>query len=413
LRKVNNTSKGDLFYDLFYNNESKYKKDPMNNTTKKVKSYEQTPKNKIEYVESDNNYILEQLAINYKNNKFQTENRQNKVQLENHNSSNINNNNIKKPNTGSKHLNKNNKVNYQKVFLSKNEKPNNQNYYETYNSIELDDSKISIIHNNKKYTTNNKNCKLVDKKMNLSECYNKQECLNFNDTQKLKKKYQDYHTKDICLIDTAMNLANNCLNSNINSLVDKSTENINNKDSGMQIIVCSTGSERNKISISPNSTINHNKLNIIHYNENNRNKNNNYNINIDLEQMNSKGKNNKLISAKNENKMANYNKYYIDYNNNTNTNTNGNINEKTGTLLKNISFVNQNKNNVNNVNNANNLSRTPKYSGIGATQNMMNINGNINANINTNNNNQFANKAGNTFNNYPNMQFAMGNNEMF
>ena len=149
-----------------------------------------------------------------------------------------------------------------------------------------------------------------------------------------------------------MNLANNCLNSNINNLVGKSNENINNKDSGMQIIVCSTGSERNKICISPNSTINHNKLNIIHYNENNRNKNNNnnYNINIDLEQMNSKGKNSKLISTKNENKMANYNKYYTDYNNNNNINTNINTNEKSGTLLKNVSFVNQNKNNTNKLN---------------------------------------------------------------
>jgi hypothetical protein len=76
--------------------------------------------------------------------------------------------------------------------------------------------------------------------------------------------------------------------------------------------------------------------------------------------MNSKGKNNKLISAKNENKMANYNKYYLDYNNNTNTNTNGNINEKTGTLLKNISFVNQNKNNVNNANKVNPKKRESK-----------------------------------------------------
>ena len=348
LKKVNNSSKGDLFYDLFYNNENKYKKDAMNNTTKKVKSYEQTPKNKIEYVESDNNYNLEQFAMNYKNNKYQTENRLKKVQLENHNSSNMNNN-IRKPNVGSKNLNnKNNIVNYQKVFLTKNEKTNNHNYYETYNSIELDNSKISIIHNNKKYVTNNKKSKIADKKLNMSECYNKQECLAFNDTQKLKKKYQDYHSKDICLIDTAVNLANNCLNSNINSLVDKSNENINNKDSGMQIIVCSTCSEKNKISISPNSTINNNKLNIIHYNENNRNKNNNYYINIDLEQMNSKDKNNKLISAKNENKIANYNKYYTDYN--TNSNTNINMNEKTGTLLKNISFVNQTKNNANKVN---------------------------------------------------------------
>ena len=354
LKKVNNSSKGDLFYDLFYNNENKYKKDAMNNTTKKFKSYEQTPKNKIEYVESDNNYNLEQIAINYKNNKYQTENKLKKVQNENHNSSNMNNNNIRKPNIVSKNSNKNYIVNYQKVLLSKNEKTNNHNYYETYNSIELDDSKISIIHNNKKYVTNNKNSKTVDKKLNLSESYNKQECLNFNDTQKLKKKYQDYHSKDICLIDTAVNLANNCLNSNINNLVGKSNENINNKDSGMQIIVCSTGSERNKICISPNSTINHNKLNIIHYNENNRNKNNNnnYNINIDLEQMNSKGKNSKLISTKNENKMANYNKYYTDYNNNNNINTNSNINtnEKSGTLLKNVSFVNQNKNNTNKLN---------------------------------------------------------------
>ena len=349
LKKVNNSSKGDLFYDLFYNNENKYKKDAMNNTTKKFKSYEQTPKNKIEYVESDNNYNLEQFAMNYKNNKYQTENRLKKVQLENHNSSNINNN-TRKPNAGSKNSNKNNIVNYQKVLLAKNEKTNNHNYYETYNSIELDDSKISIIHNNKKYVTNNKNSKIADKKLNLSECYNKQEYLAFNDTQKLKKKYQDYHSKDICLIDTAVNLANNCLSSNINSLVDKTNENINNKDSGMQIIVCSTGSERNKISISPNNTINHNKLNIIHYNENNRNKNNNYNINIDLEQMNSKGKNHKLISAKYENRIANYSKYYTDYNNNTNSNTNINTNEKTGTLLKSISFVNQTKNNTNKVN---------------------------------------------------------------
>ena len=348
LRKVNNTSKGDLFYDLFYSNESKYnnKKDAMNNTTKKFKSYEQTPKNKIEYIESENNYNLEQYQINYKNSKFQTENRLKKVQIENHNSNNLNNN-IRKPNVGSKNSNKNNIVNYQKVFLSKNEKTNNHNYYETYNSIELDDSKISIIHNNKKYTTNNKNSKIADKKLNLSECYNKQECLNFNDTQKLKKKYQDYHSKDMCLIDTAVNLANNCLNSNINNLVDKTTENINNKDSGMQIIVCSTGSERNKISISPNNTINHNKLNIIQYNENNRNKNNNYNININLEQMNSKGKN-RLISAKNENRMINYNKYYTDCN--INNNNNINMNEKTGTLLKSVSFVNQSKNNANKLN---------------------------------------------------------------
>ena len=70
-----------------------------------------------------------------------------------------------------------------------------------------------------------------------------------------------------------------------------------------------------------------------------------------------------------------------------------------------------NLNNVNNVNNANNLSRTPKYAGMAPAQNRMNINGNINSNINTNN--QFVNKAGNNYNNYQNMQFSMGNNEMY
>ena len=346
LKESNNISKKCFFFDK----DNKSLKDNLN-TKRRIKNNEHTPKNKISSLENDLNYYLDQLSVN--NKKSQTENKLKKnFENQNYDINNVNNN----YNNNKINNNKNNLVNYQNVYLTKNENIKN-NYFELYNSIEGNELKKSLLNNNKDYNKMiHKNS--MDKNLNLSENYNNKENSNYNDSKQVKRKVD---LKDIHFKGQIANIDNNSLNYNINNMTYLSSNNVNKNDNEMQIILSNTDSCKKKISISPTTTIYHNKFNIIQFNGNNNNNykiNNNNDININLEDINSKNYLNnspQIVLNKNKNNnRINYNNYHTEYKSQTNNeliNSNNknlylNNNDEEHSLLKNSSFGKQEKNNI-------------------------------------------------------------------
>ena len=403
--------------EININKENKTMKDNINNQ-KLNKSNEQTPKNKIKSLEYDLNYNAGQISMNYNklNNKYQTENRLKK------NNKNNNNfyNNININNKSNKCKNKKNLVNYQSVYLTKNEKPK-ENYFEVYNSIELDDSKIPLINKSKKNSKiSNKNSE--DKKLNLTDFYNNtKESINQIES-KQKRKNINLNVKDNHFKEPNANQVNNCLNYNFNNMAYVTSKNTNKNDNGMQIIISNNASGRKKISLSPTTTIYHNKFNIIQFNGNNINNNNKINnnkeININTKVLNSENNinnNSKKISDYNRNNRINYltecnNKINNELISGFNKNINENKNDEYISMIKN-NFIKQIKNNTikvypnnhvfynstnikslnqnqnNNIKNYNNLYRTQKLNNANENKQTNKNNNNINYKTNKNNKN--------------------------
>ena len=309
LRK-NTDSKKDIFHD----NDSKIWTDYIN--FQKLKSISQTPKNKINDVDI-NNEQFKVNSVNLNRNYFTEKilNKTNRTEISDFNNLSENNQNM---------------INRKRIFSQENlSQMKNDNYMDEFNSLDNIDLKISVM-DIKKNNKNDLKRFLTNRKTHLSENNNTQESMINNETKSKKKRYIVPNLKDINIIDTVSNLDNNCFNLNINNLGNKAnTKNYN----GMKIIISNLDSNKKKLSISPD-----NKINIVQYNGNNK-KFNNMNINID--EYNSKDIfNNNFITNKAGNKIINFTEYNKELLKNSKKleNKRNNNAKESYTLLKSISF---------------------------------------------------------------------------
>ena len=330
--KKNNNQIKDIFYNKDYKNILK-----NNNPSKKTKS-----------ISNDRKIYINNKNINYKENKNQLNHSKNLKQKNNDNDiyeifedQNPNNANKK---------NKKNLSNRHKIILFKKDKVNN--VMNICNSVDLN-SKEKL----KEYNSNKNNCYenyIINKKSNLTECYNSQESFNDYESKLNSNRYNNSRILNDNIFSTEILDKDFC---NTNIYGHKSSKNITKKNKILNNFI----SERKKISTSPPpQNINY------HSNKNINNKSNNINnkniINIDINDFNNKydykNNNNNIstnLSNKKENKDINY---QTEYNINTNNNeflknknkkyiirNNNNYNEDSCSILKSINYNNHLNNN--------------------------------------------------------------------
>ena len=358
------------------------------NSKKRIKINIKTPKNGVTSQELfDLNYNIDQLSKVYNklNDKYQIEKRFKKKHNKMDTLDNLN-------------KNKNNK------FMNK---INNSNYFDTFNSGEVDNPKLSLIYSNKPY--NDATYDQPKHKLNLHKFYNTHNNLNYKTLNRKKNRYTEYDLKalkDNILTDSAPNINNNLLNYNSSNLSNK---NIYNIEDGMNIIESNMYSNKKLNSVSPMETINHIKLNkfkSFQFKGGGHGVGNSYNhsnFNLNLKDCNIKDYLNKnssiILNKSNQNNKVNmYNNSYIE----------NNKNNKGYLILKNININNQTKNKAVKLNSKGNEYNNNNYISPSFTK-RRNFKCKSNIKIEENNYNENTNN----FDKIENKELNFGNKEIF
>ena len=311
--------------DLNYADESLWKK--SRNPQNRIKINVKTPNKGVTSQELfDLNYNVDQLSKVYNklNDKYHIEKRFKKTNDKMDTFDNLNIENYKK------------KIN---KYMSK----INDNYFDTYNSGEEDNPKLSMIYTNKPY--NEGTYDQPKHKFNLTKFYNTHDNLNYNTLNRKKDRFVDYDLKDLkdnVLTDSSPNINNNLIYYNSSNISNK---NIYNIEDGMNFAENNIYSDKKISHASPMDTINHIKLNKfkslqfkgIEPGVGNSYNHSNFNLNLkDCNLKNYLNKNSKIIlNKKNQNNKVNiYNNSHIE----------NNPNDKGYLILKNINVNSQTKN---------------------------------------------------------------------
>ena len=297
------------------------------NDQNRIKINIKTPQNEITSQELfDLNYNIDQMSKVYNklNDKYQIEKRFKKKHDKMDTFDNLNRENYKKINN---------------KFMSK----INDNYFDTYNSGEEDNPKLSVIYSNKPYHEGT--YEQPKHRYNLHKFYNTHDNLNYNTLNKKKDRYIEYDLKDLkdnIFTDSAPNIKNNMLNYNSSNISNKNIFSIEDR---MNITESNKYSGKKMNSVSPMETINNIKLNNFKSSQFKgggpgvANSYNHSNFNLNLKDCNIKNylnKNSRIILNKN-NQNNNEDIYY-------NSSIKKNTNDKGYLILKNINVNNQTKN---------------------------------------------------------------------
>ena len=308
--------------DLNYLDEKILKK--SRNSQNRIKINIKTPEKGVASQELfDLNYNIDQLSKVYNklNDKYQIEKKFKKKHDKMDTFDNLDRENYKK---------KNNKL--------------NDNYFDTFNSGEVDNPKLSLIYSNKPYYDGTYD--QPKNKLHLHKFYNTHDNLYYNTLNGKKDRYVEYDLKDLkdnILTDSAPNIKNNFLNYNSSNISNK---NIYSIEDGMNTFDSKLYSDKKINRVSPMVTINHIKLNNFKSSQFKggghgvRNSYNHSNFNLNLKDCNIKhylNKNSRMILSKNNqnNNVNVYNNSHIE---------NNNANDRGYLILKNININNQTKN---------------------------------------------------------------------